>query len=246
MRKVLIAGASAGLGLAFVKKYLEESATVFAGMRNTDNEEIKALKNQYGDQLIPFTLDVSDTQSVERGFDSIADYAEALDVVIYNAGINSKEIHSPLEEMDIDKILPVLNTNAVGSLRVAKRAVPLLRKGEDRMYVDISSAGGSLKHIIYCDNAPEYPYAYCMSKSALNMSAAILQRYVRPDGIKVLCFHPGGLKSRMLDLKLQPYYAEGRISCEESAGKIMELIKKNRHQMDAPMFWSYDGTVMPF
>lgn len=246
MSKVLIAGASQGLGLSFVKRYLSGNAVVFAGMRNTDNEDIKKLQIEYPDTLIPFTIDVSRTDSVETAFDFVKTKTEDLDIVICNAGITTTDLRYPLEGVDIDSIHRVFDTNTLGSLRIAKRAVPMLRKGNDRMFVNISSAGASFKHIIYLDTwQDEYPYAYCMSKAALNMGAAILQRYVKTDGIKVLCLHPGLLKSRMWNPEVQPYDNE-RMTTDESAVYLEKVIEENKHKTDGPLFLNYDGEVFPF
>lgn len=62
-KRVLISGASRGLGLCFAKKYLEDGCMVFAGTRNEGAAGLKELKEKYGDLLVPLQLDVADTKS---------------------------------------------------------------------------------------------------------------------------------------------------------------------------------------
>ena len=47
-KRVLISGASRGLGLCFAKKYLEDGCIVFAGARNEGAAGLKELKEKYG------------------------------------------------------------------------------------------------------------------------------------------------------------------------------------------------------
>ena len=61
-KRVLISGASRGLGLCFAKKYLEDGCMVFAGARNEGAAGLKELKEKYGDLLVPLQLDVADTK----------------------------------------------------------------------------------------------------------------------------------------------------------------------------------------
>lgn len=246
MDTILVTGSSQGLGFSFVKKYLERGAMVFATMRNTDNSDIRRLQEAYPETLVPITMDVSDTRSVDEAFAAVGARTPHLDIVISNAGISPPTMRQPLEEVDVDAFLSTINTNALGGLRVARRAVPLLRKGEGKCFVNISSAGASFKHIIDIDTwQDEFPYAYCMSKAAQNMGAAILQRYVKADGIKVLCFHPGLLISRMWNPEVQPY-GDPRITTDESAELLLKVIRDNQHDIGGPLFLNYTGEVFPY
>ena len=70
---------------------------------------------------------------------------------------------------------------------MAQKFLPLVRNGEGKTIVNISSEAGSLStHNDYINR-----YDYCMSKAALNMQSVILQRYLRPEGIRVVAIHPG-------------------------------------------------------
>ena len=70
-KRVLISGASRGLGLCFAKKYLEDGCMVFAGARNEGAAGLKELKEKYGNLLVPLQLDVADTKSVESAAEEL-------------------------------------------------------------------------------------------------------------------------------------------------------------------------------
>jgi len=57
----------------------------------------------------------------------------------------------------------------------------VLRKGRRKLIVNVSSEAGSIG-----DSRRKTEFAYCMSKSALNMGSKLLQNYLAPEGIKVL------------------------------------------------------------
>ncbi|MBQ8597775.1 MAG: SDR family NAD(P)-dependent oxidoreductase, partial [Lachnospiraceae bacterium] len=63
---VLIAGASRGLGLCFTRKYLEDGWLVLAGVRNSDDVQLKELVSRYPDTCILLPMDVTDTASIEK------------------------------------------------------------------------------------------------------------------------------------------------------------------------------------
>ncbi len=117
-KRVLISGASRGLGLCFAKKYLEDGCMVFAGTRNEGAAGLKELKEKYGDLLVPLQLDVADTKSVESAAEAACAYTDHLDVIINNAGIHSETSFLELEDADLDDCLPVYDVNAVGPLSV--------------------------------------------------------------------------------------------------------------------------------
>jgi len=243
MEKVLIAGASQGLGLVMTQTYLDNQYQVFAGVRNTDNLELKELKQKYDQQLHIVKMDVGDTRSVTMAADEIGSQTDSLDIVVNCAAVLPKDSQSPLEEMDIDSWLGVLNINSLGSLRVVQKVIPFLRKGKNPLIMNISSAGASFTHIIENDKRNEFPYAYCMSKAALNMGSAILKRYCEIDMIRVICVHPGVMATRM---NQDNRFRESLMLPETSADCIYRLINNERGRKGDILFFNYSGEAFPY
>jgi len=105
-KTILITGASRGLGLNLTKKYLEDGETVFAGIRDITNSDLKTLLEEYPDTLIPLVLEVTDTNSVQEATVIVGKYTKSLDIVINNAAIHSQSSFEVLENTDIDDCLP--------------------------------------------------------------------------------------------------------------------------------------------
>ena len=187
------------------------------------------------------TLDVTSTISVNAAFAEVSQKTNSLDIIIENAGVWPLDFKTPLEEIDVDDFLTTIDINAVGCMRVAKAFLPLLRKGKDKVFTAISTEGGSFFEMVHqapINEIPQsIPYAYTMSKAALNMGAWQLQRYVKKDGIKVLCIHPGRMATRM---------AGGDLPPEEAAASIREVITTHTGLVDGHFFYDWTGKAMPY
>ena len=246
MKRVLVVGSNHGLGYTVVKQYLEEGSLVFGTVLPGSKDVHKELLEKYPDTLVDVEMDVSDENSVKAALEEVKGRTDALDIVVNVAGILPKNSGLPLEETNLEDCVKAFNINTLGALRVAKYALPLVRKGEEKTILNVASAGGSLTHITKLDpTTDDYPYAYCMSKSALIMGSAILQRYVKPDGIKIICIHPGVMRTPMND-----FADEGMkktlVDPEISATSVRQLIQFHKGDVEGPLFYNYTGEVFPF
>ncbi|NLP35965.1 MAG: SDR family oxidoreductase [Clostridiales bacterium] len=232
-KKILVTGASRGLGFNITRKYLENGETVFAGARDITSEKLQALKENYPDTLIPITLDVTDTASVNAAAKSIGSYTEHLDVIINNAAIHSPTSFEILERADIDDCMATYDVNSLGPLRVVKACLSLIRNGDGAKIINISSESGSIGA---CGRDREFDY--CMTKAALNMGTKLLANYLNKDKILVLAVHPGWMRTDMggPNAHLDPY---------EAACQLVELFEK-RNTLDGPIFIDNEGEEYPW
>jgi len=232
-KRILITGASRGLGLCFAEKYLESGDLVFAGVRELDTVSIRGLKEKYPDRYIPVVLEVSDTTSVRNAAAMVAEYTEYLDLLINNAAIHSSTSFDKLEDTDLDECLFVYDVNSIGPLRVVKEFLPLLRKGDATKIINISSESGSIS---CCRREKEFDY--CMSKAALNMGTKLLSNYLKRDKIAVLSVHPGWMRTDMggKHADLDPY---------ETAGNLIALFDEINNE-EYKEFIDNKGDVYPW
>lgn len=234
MKNILITGAAGGLGIALVNEYLDRGFRVFASDIVPEAEALERLPDGT-DRLFYLRTDVTDTEAVNALAGFVSARTDSLDIIISAAGIIRPESEDLLEDFDIDGSIRLFDVNALGPLRIAKAMIGLLRAGEDKVLVNISSEAGSMtSHADYIMR-----YDYCMSKAALNIQSVILQRYLKPEGIRVLLINPGWMHTPMggPDAPVDP---------ADSARGIAELAEELRGNLDRYMYWNYNKTERPW
>lgn len=226
---VLITGASKGLGYSLTELYLSQGHIVVATYRK-NLEKLENIKEN--PNLILCQMDVSEEENVKNAFEYLKDKIDYIDILINNAAVYLEDRSKTIETIDIEKAVITLNINAVGPLRVLKYFYNLVERGAKKLIINVSSEAGSISN---CWRDREY--AYCMSKSALNMLSAILQNYSIPKGIKVLSIHPGWMRTDMggPDADIPP---------EEAAKGIYDLSMKNWDLNDKNIYMDYTGKLM--
>ena len=227
----LITGAARGLGLAMTRQLLERGFGSHALVR-AESEGLRELQSRQPERLSLYVADVTDEASIQRTFAAVAERCGQLDAIVNNAVIYLDGSRPGIEDADLSICARTFEVNAVGPLRVAKYGLPLLRKGKRKLLVNVSSEAGSIGD---CRRKTEY--AYCMSKSALNMGSKLLQNHLEPEGVKVLVLHPGWFNSSGK--------GPAPISAEEAAVKVLETILKP-HALDAPMYVDPSGKPLPW
>ena len=181
MNKVLIIGASRGIGLEFVRQYRQAGDAVTATARGAEGlARLEAL----GAQAV--TLDVADAGSAASLATALA--GQRFDVVVHNAGVigpRTPGLQAPTaEEFD-----SVMHTNVLGAMRVLPQLTELLAPAA-RLAV-ISSRMGSMGLRTSASN-----WLYRASKAALN--SVLKDASLAFDG-KAICiaFHPGWVRTDM-------------------------------------------------
>jgi|HubBroStandDraft_5_1064220.scaffolds.fasta_scaffold17409_1 NAD(P)-dependent dehydrogenase (short-subunit alcohol dehydrogenase family) len=182
MTVTLITGANKGLGHETARRLIELGHTVYIGARSIERGEAAA--TELGARFVQ--LDVTDDASVETALGVIGEREGHLDVLVNNAGISATAdaVNGPVA-------LKVFDTNAVGIIRVTQAALPLLRKSENPVVVNVSSALGSFWAVTNPERRQfHYPsIIYGASKAAVSMLTVQYAKAL-PD-IKFNAVEPG-------------------------------------------------------
>lgn len=179
MKVWFITGTSRGLGRAWAKAALERGDRVAATARNTDT--LADLVAQYGDSILPLTLDVTDYTAAFDAVKAAHAHFGHLDVVVNNAGYGQ---FGAIEEVSETEARAQMETNFFGALWVTQAALPLLRAQGRGHILQVSSIGG----------LGAFPNIglYHASKWALEGFSEALAQEVAPMGIHVTLIEPGG------------------------------------------------------
>ena len=191
-RRIVVTGASRGLGLEFVRQWLERGETAFALARDPEaSSGLAALVRRYPETLTTVACDVADDGSVARAGSAVEEIVDGLETVVNNAGVMGE--HRGFDDLDTTEVRRHFEVNALGPLRIVRTLLPLLRRGRPvRRIVHMTSLMGSIE-----DNRSGDAYAYRMSKAALNMASRSLAIDLADDEIVSAVLHPGWVRTRM-------------------------------------------------
>ncbi|AWB93138.1 SDR family NAD(P)-dependent oxidoreductase [Aeromicrobium chenweiae] len=176
MTITLITGGNKGLGREIARRLIAVGHTVWIGARDADRGKQAAA--ELGAAFVQ--LDVTDDASVAAAVETVREQAGRLDVLINNAGILGEV--TPPDEMAVDQIREVYETNVFGVVRVTNAFLPVLRRAAEPSVINVTSGVGSFTLIHDPDRVEsQYPLAaYGSSKTAVTMLTMQYARTV-PD-----------------------------------------------------------------
>lgn len=225
---VLITGASRGLGLAFVRHYLNQGATVHAAARDPQAPALQRLLPDHAAALRLLPLDVQSDASVAA---LAAQVTDPLDLLINNAGVRERPVG--LHDIDLTDAARLFDVNALGPLRVTRALLPQLQRGQGKQVAHLSSDLASIAR-----NTSGGGYAYRMTKAALNMASRCLAHELRPLGILSVVLSPGWARTDMGG-------ASAPLSAEESVAGLAQVLARLTLS-DSGGFFHYTGAAIPW
>lgn len=237
-RRVVVTGASRGLGLELVRQHAEKGDLVFATCRAPDKAAaLAALADVHDGRVAVGRLDVASPESIEEGALQADRVLGGVDVLWSNAGVypgspGTAAREGGLGSLSADDAIEVLSINTIGAILVAQAFMPLLRRGHAPRLVAISSGYGSL------ELNQGTPYWYGASKAALNMLHRSLASDPAARGVTILLVSPGWAQTDM----------GGRAAptpVPESVGGMMRVMEAARPE-DSGTFVDWQGAVVPW
>jgi NAD(P)-dependent dehydrogenase (short-subunit alcohol dehydrogenase family) len=189
-RKVaVVTGSSSGIGYATAFQLARNGYLTFATMRNPEkgSDLIGAAKNE-GLPIEVEQLNITDPDSINDFMTRINKTVGRIDVLVNNAGY---WLIGALEDLSIREIQDQLDTNLLGTIRVTRQVLPLMRERKSGTIVNVTSALGRF-------GLPAMS-GYVASKFALEGITESLAYEVAPFGIKVILIEPGVVKTKVKD-----------------------------------------------
>jgi len=245
---VLIVGASQGIGLGFVQKFLQDDriAKIYASYRQKElADELITLKNENAEKLTYLQIDITDESQIIEAVQKIRLEVKKLNFVINCVGLLHDETLQPeksLRQINSDNLLRYFQVNSITSVLLAKHLLPLFRHQERSIFASISAKVGSIG-----DNQLGGWYGYRASKAALNMfmrTVAIEYGRNSPKTI-VVTLHPGTTDTRLSRPFQGNVPAEKLFSVERTVSQLLTVIQQLQPE-DSGQFFSWDGNRLPW
>ena len=188
---IVITGAGSGFGALSARALAARGHTVYAAMRDTAGRnadrvaEAAAYAAEHDVDLRTVELDVLSQGSADAAIETIRAEAGRLDVLVHNAG---HMVTGPTEAFTPEEIAAVYDTNVLGTQRVNRAALPLLRAQGEGLLVWIGSSstrGGT----------PPYLAPYFAAKAGMDALAVSYAGELARFNIETTIVVPGSFTS---------------------------------------------------
>ncbi|MBU5356210.1 SDR family oxidoreductase [Paenibacillus barcinonensis] len=183
----LITGTSSGFGMLTAITLAKQGYHVAATMRDLSRKgelASRAEKENLGDRIHYVQLDVTDSKSVQTAVDTVMQQYGRIDVLVNNAGF---AVGGFIEEVAMEDWRRQMETNLFGLIAVTRTALPVMRKQQSGLIINLSSVSG-------LSGFPGYaPYA--ASKFAVEGFTESLRHEMSSFGIRVVLVEPGAYRT---------------------------------------------------
>lgn len=218
MPKVLITGATSGIGLALVHLYAKQAFTVIACGRN--HTVLSELSEQYPN-VSTLCFDINDKSAVLKSADEI----QGLTHLILNAG--SCEYINDAYHFDSSLFERVIHTNLIAMGYCLEAFLPKLQATG---HLAIMSSSATFLPLTRSE-------AYGASKAGVTYLARCLSIDLAKHNIAVSVIHPGFVKTPLTDKNT--FEMPLKISAQAAANIIYQGIKKRKHEIHFPRKFTY-------
>jgi 3-oxoacyl-[acyl-carrier protein] reductase len=184
-KKVLITGATGGIGHSIVKKFVENGSIVLA--TGTKEEKLNSLKNEFNNIIIEkFKLD--EHQKIEEFIEMANKKLNGFDILINNAGITLDNLSIRLSEENWKKVLDI---NLTSTFLMCKFAIKKMLKTKYGKIINITSIVGHTGNLGQAN--------YSASKAGIVAFSKSLAIEYAKKNININCVSPGFIKTEMTD-----------------------------------------------
>jgi NAD(P)-dependent dehydrogenase (short-subunit alcohol dehydrogenase family) len=199
-RRILVTGASAGLGVETTRALAAHGASVTMAVRDLAKgaAAMEGVRATVSDADLDLRqLDLADLASVRTFADGFLEDHPTLDVLIANAGIMACPYGTTVDGFELQ-----FGTNHLGHFLLITRLLPALLAADGARVVLLTSAGHRFGDVDLDDPGLEHqPYdpwlAYGRAKTANVLCAVGLDRRYGDQGVRAFAVHPGGIQTEL-------------------------------------------------
>jgi 3-oxoacyl-[acyl-carrier protein] reductase len=184
-KKILITGATGGIGYSLVKKFHEQGSIILA--TGTNENKLNQLQKEFKEiKVKPFKLDKH--SEIEKFIDSCHSELGVIDVLINNAGITLDNLSIRLSDENWKKVIDI---NLNSTFLMCKHTIKKMLKNKKGKIINITSI------VAHTGNLGQANYA-ASKAGIIGFSKSLAIEYARKN-ININCISPGFIKTEMTD-----------------------------------------------
>ncbi|NQZ76883.1 MAG: SDR family NAD(P)-dependent oxidoreductase [Ekhidna sp.] len=210
--KVLITGATAGIGEALTKKFVSLDNKVIAVGRN---EKKLAELTQEDKRIIPFRCDISQPNDLDKLIMFVEQNHSDTNILVNNAGIQFNYDFA-IEPQLLGKIEQEVKVNFLAPLQLISLMLPMLKNNDNAAIVNVSSGLG----LVPKKQAP----VYCGTKAGIHIFSKALRYQLKHT--KVFEIIPP-----LVDTQMTAGRGKDKISTEQLAEEFVGAFKKDKYEV---------------
>ena len=186
MNKILVTGASGGIGSAIADQFAKDEQTLI--LTSSSKDTLTLLKNKYGNSNFYYNLNFNDSKSLDESLKLISEEHKDLSVIVNNAGITEDSIILRMKQEQWEK---VIQANLSSNFSIIKNLLPNMIKQKYGKIIGISS-------VVAISGNPGQSN-YVAAKSGMIGFYKSLALEVASRNINVNVISPGFISSPMTD-----------------------------------------------
>ena len=184
-KKILVTGATGGIGGEIVKKFLSLNASVLG--TGTNLEKLNLLKNEFP-SLLTEQFDISKHEKIEEFIEKVFSSLGGLDILVNNAGITQDNLSLRMKSEEWQKVIDI---NLTSTFYLCKSVIKKMLKNKFGRIVNITSIVG------HTGNVGQGNYS-ASKAGVVAMSKSLAIEYAKKN-ITINCVSPGFIKTNMTD-----------------------------------------------
>ncbi len=224
--RILVTGASSGIGAALAEVLAERGANIAVAARRADRlDAVVARCRNVGVDATAFAVDLGDLEAVARLADDAWNVLDGIDCVVNNAAIPKRVRATDLSASEVDETMRV---NFTSPVRLTLSLLPRFVARGSGLFVNVSSTGGRMPIVNEA--------AYCASKYALAGWSEAMRIDLEGTGVGIKLILPGPIATEIWD---QPGNAPAlfdieKVSARDCAVEIADAIEHDGFEYYTP------------
>lgn len=225
-KRVLITGASSGVGAALARQLAAGGAVVgLAARRRERLEAVLADCRRSSSASQMWVADLADTAAIDPLAAEVWEGLGGIDVLVNNAAVPKRRAVRELEPAAVEAVMRV---NFFAPMRLALAVLPRMLARGDGVIVNVASMGGRLGIV--------HEAAYCASKFALCGWSEVMAIDLHGTGVSVKLIEPGPVDTEIWDQpdNDDPLYDGPKVPADEVAAGIIAALGSDRFEHYLP------------